>query len=72
MQDNENKSTIDKIRDLYKSLTDDEKNDLVSELMEDEDLMGRLLGQLLEVNEEADETRISTGTYIDFLRKVRE
>ncbi len=63
---------LEKIRELYQSLSNEGKDRIAARLLEDEDLMGRLLGMLLERNEDIDADVDSAGGFIDFLRRVRE
>lgn len=63
---------IDRIRELYESLTEDEKNQLVQEITQDEDLLSRLLAALTERSAEFEAEAGEAETFISFLKRVRE
>lgn len=63
---------VSRMSELYKSLSDDGKDSFVQNLLDDEDLMGRLLGTLLEINEENQGEFNGDSNFISFLRKVKE
>jgi len=70
MTSDEEKS-IDKIKELFNALSDDGKDVVISEFIESEDFMRRVLSVLLESEEKIDPST-HTGGFIEFLRKVRE
>lgn len=63
---------IEILRSMYESLSDEAKNSYAANLIENDDLMRRLIGILNKMNEKNDTEFISTGTFIDFLRRIRE
>jgi len=68
------KDKLDKIRELFRGLSEEEKNRFMTEIADDEELMAVLLAILTERNVIQEETESEGGTegYIDFLRRVKE
>ena len=60
-----------RILELYRSLSDDEKDLLAGELVRDEDMMRRLLEVITEESEARGLDYQGTDTYVDFLRRVK-
>jgi hypothetical protein len=73
--DIENKNDAEKvvrIQEIYKTLSEDGKNHFIHQILENEDIMGRLLDKLLEVNEQNQGPFDSDSSFISFLRKAKE
>ena len=60
-----------RILELYRSLSDDEKDLLAGELVRDEDMMRRLIEVITEESEARGLDYQGTDTYVDFLRRVK-
>jgi hypothetical protein len=63
--------TITRLVKLYESLTDVGKDEYLATLMEDEDLMGRLLEILLAGTEGTEAIPEGSSSFVDFLRRVK-
>ena len=72
MDNQSDQEKLKKIGELYNSLSDDGKNQLVARLTENQDIMGRLLDLLMDINDETELNKEGPSTYIDFLRRVKE
>ena len=73
--DSENKTDAEKvvrIQEIYKTLSEDGKNHFIHQILENEDIMGRLLDKLLEVNDQSQGGFDSDSSFISFLRKAKE
>ncbi|MCX6647453.1 MAG: hypothetical protein NTY09_14000 [bacterium] len=74
--DIENKNDAEKvvrIQEIYKTLSEDGKNHFIHQILENEDIMGRLLDKLLEVNDQNQGAFESdSSSFISFLRKAKE
>jgi len=64
--------TLSRIHELYLSLTDDGKDELVSMILESEEFMARILGALVSGDESIEMGEAATNGFVDFLRKVKE
>ena len=73
--DIENKNDAEKvvrIQEIYKTLSEDGKNHFIHQILENEDIMGRLLDKLLEVNDQnQDGFQVDSSSFISFLRKAK-
>jgi hypothetical protein len=61
-----------RIQEIYKTLSDDGKDHFIHQILENEDIMGRLLDKLLEVNDQGqNEFQDDSSSFISFLRKAK-
>jgi len=67
----DDEKNIGKIMELFNSLSEGGKDEMISELIESEDFMRRVLSLLIESDGQLDDSS-NTGGYVDFLKKVRE
>jgi len=64
---------LSEIMEMFRGLSEEEKGDFMSKLAEDEELMTRLLNILIGQTENQTQGEVTeTGTFIDFLRKVKQ
>ena len=64
---------IKQVLDLVSGLTDEDRQLLVNELIQDTDLMGILLNALMNLNLDYEaENSKDAGGFIDFLKKVKD
>lgn len=61
-----------RIQEIYRSLSDEGKDSFIQNLVEDEELMARLLDALLEMSDGNSGDSDQDSSFISFLRKVRE
>ena len=65
------RNKVEQIVDLYRSLDDAEKEVLVSQLAQEEELLTRLLDLLIEQNADSESDFMEDRGFVDFLRRVR-
>lgn len=63
---------VSQIHELYSSLSEDGKEVFIQEILNDEELMARLLQSLLEISEDSQDAFEGKQTFVNFLRKVKE
>ena len=62
---------VDRIVDIYRSLNDDEKEVLVTRIAQEEELLTRLLGFLIEQNADSESNFTEGSGFVDFLKRVK-
>ncbi len=64
-------NAVSRIRELFLSLTDSQKEEFIDELLQSEEFMGRLLNALMESERSVRGSGEGEPGFTDFLRKVR-
>jgi hypothetical protein len=63
---------INRITELYSSLSEEGRDELISRILESEEIMGRILGALIAGDEIVEDGPVNTDSFVNFLRKVKE